>query len=451
MKKLFLIFFLFPATIFAQISVDIESFVETLVDKNIEIARQHYKVRETQLASKSNYLGFVPKLSGRIEGNSSILENSTDMIQKNMNLTVSQLLFNGGRTIKSLQNSKDLESQEMLKLLSMIESQKTDAKNIFYEYLLVLEQSKILEQKLLLLEKQTHHSQKLRELGKTTELEMLTAEVNLEEARLSNTLINQQLEISLTNIKHELGLEQSEEIIILGNIYDMQRNKKEFNLSIEDSLNNAEQNNLKIQISDKIIKQVKNSIYNYNTIALPTITGDFKVTTIANQKHFDQLSYNFVFNLNFPIPVLPVKTSFQVGRGIHDELNSSFSINFSLLENVNFFIEKQQLDREHEFLKHENLLLRQNTRTKIQQLFQEIETNKTNMKIIEDKINLSQKRVDIYQKMYELGKITNIELFDAINSQYEAELEKLRPLIQIIKLEDEIIQLTGYFESEELI
>ncbi|MBN2652885.1 MAG: TolC family protein [Spirochaetales bacterium] len=449
MRRVIILFLLlFPIMAHAQISIDIDNFTEILINKNIEIARQLYKLRETEIASRLNYLSFVPKLSGNISGNSTILENNKDMIQKNLNITISQLIFNGGRTIRSLDASKDAEENELLKLLAMVESEKSRARNIFYEYLLTLEKSKILQEKVKLIEQQLFYSKKLREMGKTTELESENAEINYGQAILSSQLMSFQLQTALSNIHHELGLARSEEINIVGDIYELESNSLKFETEMKEAILSAEQNNLKIRISNKILSQMQNTIYNFNTIALPEINADLKLTAIADKDIFDQFSFNFIFRFNFPIPILPLSATMQIGRGIHNELNSGFSLNFSLLQNLDYLIKKEQIDKEYRFLNQENILLKQNTRLKIEQLYQEIEFNQQTLNIIQQKIVLSEKKVEIYKKMHELGKITNIELFSAINSHFEAKLEQLSPIVELIKLKEEIKQIAGIFNSE---
>jgi len=330
------------------------------------------------------------------------LNETEPQIRNNFDIgmSVSQLIFDGGqwwnnlRKQNSNKNARTFETEAMR--LGIINT----VKRSYYELLKAQNQLIVLEDAVELAEEQLRNSKTRFEVGFVAEIDVLRAQVNLNNQRIQLFTQQNEVEIARINLNTVIGLEPNNPLIILE---DSTIDKT--TISIEEALIRAERNNPYIKMAQEDIDK---NIYSHRAAKgtlLPTISANLSYSRSNPDiqliyRNFNR-NYSWSYNFDFSLPIF---NGFKTKSDIQ-------------LESLNLKIAEEDL-----------INIKRTVLSNVQQYHIRLINNLDKIKMLQENLLVAEENVRLAQERYRVGSGTLLETIDAQVSYTQSRIDLIRAI-----------------------
>lgn len=158
--------------------------------------------------AKSSYFPQIDLESGYDRYNSSTKNNYLDNDRNNISsrISLNQLIFDFGRTPTYIKINKLNYDASTENLRNQIREVVFDIKKYYYQVLLKIQARNVYEESISLYEKQLKQTQKLYDAGFKAKIDVITAEVNLNNAKLDLIASQNELYVAIEYLNNVMGM-----------------------------------------------------------------------------------------------------------------------------------------------------------------------------------------------------------------------------------------------------
>ena len=428
-KTLFIWMSFLMTSVFAQQNLTVDKAIELTLENNfgIKIVTNNKEIAKNN--ARILNAGYLPSVTG-IAGGTIDKQNSEGQLANgdtrvavgaenrryNASINLNYTLFDG---LGRLYNYKRLKEQSQLSELEAretIENTIIQLLSVYYSVAQLSENSEALKDTLTISKNRLSRAGYQFEFGQNTKLEVLNAEVDINNDSINLIDVNQQLK----NTKRDLN-------VILGNQFSDSFNvNKEvtflLQLNKEDLLAKTKANNVSLLQADKNINISKYNIKSNKAQFLPTVglTGSYGWNESSN---------------NSPLAFVLQNTNTGFSGGI----NLSWNLfdgggTLTRVQNSKITLENQKLQKEQ---------LKIDVTRNFLNAWDDYQNRLAIFRVQEDNIKTSQNNFDRTEEKFKLGQVTSIEFRQAQLNLVNAELSRNQAKYQAKLAELTVLQLSG--------
>ena len=281
-KTIFLsaLLLLFCEVVFCQQDVrqlTIDDAVILAADNNLSLKRNQLALKQLELKDKYSWNSASPTIGASAQFGNGLQENSTNLsISGNVSFRLTPALYSSIKSAK-LNYENGITSYE-----TAVKTVEKNVRQIFYSLIYSKENLSLLNRNLETAKQRYDLSQEKFSRGQLSELDLLTTQMNYESLKPSYESAEIAYENSIANFKQLLGINQNEQIDLIGNLDEM------MNVSINQDL-------LEYNIEElPTVKEIKSKIELAKTNLLAT---KFSVLAFPPSEYKTALSIKPYFSL----------------------------------------------------------------------------------------------------------------------------------------------------------
>ena len=434
--KCFLIFFsciLFFVPLQAQIVISsAQEAIDLGLTKSEQLQYLELQMNYELQAARLDFGSFVPSIGISYGEKDLVVEKSGDSRKKDLQFTVTQLLFDGGvsynlyelNRIRSLYKYKELEIEKQKIKIHILD--------MYYEIVMLKKKLDIQNNIINLGEKNLEIIKKEHALGLTLELDLLEYEISLFKIYQEKKQLEDALQKSMRDFKRTLGLSPESELHIT-ETHEIPFIKNCTLIGKKDYFSNQAKNHnyqLKLNELELLYSKKQNGFLQKNFF--PKIYFESSITFSGTDFPLRQPDYNFGLKFNFsqntPVPVTFSSTG-TVKENALTALNSFATVNLN--PDFTFFIkeklgkiavmqqEMQKIDSEEELYKNiEDLLIYHDS------LLQDL----SYMKMI---LDVYSQKIKILETGVKNGTVNGLDVFKALNEEATQKIDFYEKQIEI--------------------
>ncbi len=385
---------------------------------------------------------FLPRFSVGYSQNDTVITGDPDTRSKNLSFTVSQLLYNGGRTLIN----RDLTRMQLTLDQYNYKTKQEDLINqtwsMYNKILMFKAKQKVQEDSYNIALKQLNISRTEHKVGLLTEVDLLETEIKVKnfEAQIKDTQIQE--EGLYFEFKKLLGIDPDVEIELDG-VLDLQyegltlADNPEYWMSMA-IVNNSDFKALQFNI-EKQKQQVKLVEQSY----LPKIDADFSV--IVSSEYFPLQNLGLAVKLNFSFPFKPMPVQTQVNAGITGDRERSTGISMStdLLPDLGFLVDHKMALLNFEMLRLQGETAVSDLRFKIQQSLKQYAQMAQKMKIQRESLKLYKRKLLIQERQLAIGEIKRVDYLESQSEYLDSYVQALQDQLSLMQMERDFEKLIG--------
>lgn len=434
--KRFLIFFsciLFFVPLQAQIVISsAQEAIDLGLTKSEQLQYLELQMNYELQAARLDFGSFLPSIGISYGEKDLVVEKSGDSRKKDLQFTVTQLLFDGGvsynlyelNRIRSLYKYQELEIEKQKIKIHILD--------MYYEIVMLKKKLDIQNNIINLGEKNLEIIKKEHALGLTLELDLLEYEISLFKIYQEKKQLEDALQKSMRDFKRTLGLSpesklhitETHEIPFIKNCTLI--GKKDY------FINQAKNHNYQLKLNELELLYSKKQNGFLQKNFFPKIYFESSITFSGTDFPLRQPDYNFGLKFNFsqntPVPVTFSSTG-TVKENALTALNSFATVNLN--PDFTFFIreklgkiavmqqEMQKIDSEEELYKNiEDLLIYHDS------LLQDL----SYMKMI---LDVYSQKIKILETGVKNGTVNGLDVFKALNEEATQKIDFYEKQIEI--------------------
>lgn len=220
-KTIFLsaLLLLFCEVVFCQQDVrqlTIDDAVILAADNNLTLKRNQLALKQLELKDKYSWNGASPTIGASAQFGNGLQENSTSLsISGNVSFRLTPSLYSSIKSAK-LNYENGITSYE-----TAVKTVEKNVRQIFYSLIYSKENLSLLNRNLETAKQRYDLSQEKFSRGQLSELDLLTTQMNYESLKPSYESAEIAYENSIANFKQLLGINQNEQIDLIGNLDEM--------------------------------------------------------------------------------------------------------------------------------------------------------------------------------------------------------------------------------------
>ena len=220
-KTIFLSAFLllFCEVVFCQQDVrqlTIDDAVILAADNNLSLKRNQLALNQLELKDKYSWNSVSPSIGASAQFGNGLQENSTSLsISGNVSFRLTPALYSSIKSAK-LNYENGITSYE-----TAVKTVEKNVRQIFYSLIYSKENLSLLNRNLETAKQRYDLSQEKFSRGQLSELDLLTTQMNYESLKPSYESAEIAYENSIANFKQLLGINQNEQIELIGNLDEM--------------------------------------------------------------------------------------------------------------------------------------------------------------------------------------------------------------------------------------
>lgn len=434
--KRFLIFFsciLFFVPLQAQIVISsAQEAIDLGLTKSEQLQYLELQMNYELQAARLDFGSFLPSIGISYGEKDLVVEKSGDSRKKDLEFTVTQLLFDGGvsynlyelNRIRSLYKYHELEIEKQKIKIHILD--------MYYEIVMLKKKLDIQNNIINLGEKNLEIIKKEHALGLTLELDLLEYEISLFKIYQEKKQLEDALQKSMRDFKRTLGLSPESELHIT-ETHELPFIKNCTLIGKKDYFINQTKNHnyqLKLNELELLYSKKQNGFLQKNFF--PKIYFESSITFSGTDFPLRQPDYNFGLKFNFsqntPVPVTFSSTG-TVKENALTALNSFATVNLN--PDFTFFIreklgkiavmqqEMQKIDSEEELYKNiEDLLIYHDS------LLQDL----SYMKMI---LDVYSQKIKILETGVKNGTVNGLDVFKALNEEATQKIDFYEKQIEI--------------------
>ena len=434
--KRFLIFFsciLFFVPLQAQIVISsAQEAIDLGLTKSEQLQYLELQMNYELQAARLDFGSFLPSIGISYGEKDLVVEKSGDSRKKDLEFTVTQLLFDGGvsynlyelNRIRSLYKYQELEIEKQKIKIHILD--------MYYEIVMLKKKLDIQNNIINLGEKNLEIIKKEHALGLTLELDLLEYEISLFKIYQEKKQLEDALQKSMRDFKRTLGLSPESELHIT-ETHELPFIKNCTLIGKKDYFINQTKNHnyqLKLNELELLYSKKQNGFLQKNFF--PKIYFESSITFSGTDFPLRQPDYNFGLKFNFsqntPVPVTFSSTG-TVKENALTALNSFATVNLN--PDFTFFIreklgkiavmqqEMQKIDSEEELYKNiEDLLIYHDS------LLQDL----SYMKMI---LDVYSQKIKILETGVKNGTVNGLDVFKALNEEATQKIDFYEKQIEI--------------------
>lgn len=434
--KRFLIFFsciLFFVPLQAQIVISsAQEAIDLGLTKSEQLQYLELQMNYELQAARLDFGLFLPSIGISYGEKDLVVEKSGDSRKKDLQFTITQLLFDGGvsynlyelNRIRSLYKYQELEIEKQKIKIHILD--------MYYEIVMLKKKLDIQNNIINLGEKNLEIIKKEHALGLTLELDLLEYEISLFKIYQEKKQLEDALQKSMRDFKRTLGLSPESELHIT-ETHEIPFIKNCTLIGKKDYFINQTKNHnyqLKLNELELLYSKKQNGFLQKNFF--PKIYFESSITFSGTDFPLRQPDYNFGLKFNFsqntPVPVTFSSTG-TVKENALTALNSFATVNLN--PDFTFFIreklgkiavmqqEMQKIDSEEELYKNiEDLLIYHDS------LLQDL----SYMKMI---LDVYSQKIKILETGVKNGTVNGLDVFKALNEEATQKIDFYEKQIEI--------------------
>lgn len=434
--KRFLIFFsciLFFVPLQAQIVISsAQEAIDLGLTKSEQLQYLELQMNYELQAARLDFGSFLPSIGISYGEKDLVVEKSGDSRKKDLEFTVTQLLFDGGvsynlyelNRIRSLYKYQELEIEKQKIKIHILD--------MYYEIVMLKKKLDIQNNIINLGEKNLEIIKKEHALGLTLELDLLEYEISLFKIYQEKKQLEDALQKSMRDFKRTLGLSPESELHIT-ETHEIPFIKNCTLIGKKDYfINQAKNHNYQLKLNELELLYSKKQNGFLQKNFLPKIYFESSITFSGTDFPLRQPDYNFGLKFNFsqntPVPVTFSSTG-TVKENALTALNSFATVNLN--PDFTFFIreklgkiavmqqEMQKIDSEEELYKNiEDLLIYHDS------LLQDL----SYMKMI---LDVYSQKIKILETGVKNGTVNGLDVFKALNEEATQKIDFYEKQIEI--------------------
>lgn len=380
-----------------KIVLTLDKAIETAQSKEKQIKQAEIDLENYELKKNEAFKGGLPSIS--YSGMSTLLEDkaygSNEINQ--YYVTLSQTLYNGGKTKVSLENAEDFLNLGKLTLENTKNQIELSVSNTYVNIQKLYKQLEILKNSEKLLNENLTKIKRRFELGMIAKTEVLNITESLIDVETSVIQLENSIELSLISLKNSLGIDIDEEVI-LSNIENL--NVDVESIDIENDVYNAKNSNIAMQMQKISTQLTRANEVNSKADLLPYISLSL---TYGNQ--------SYVYD-DIPEALSGENLSWSAGISISGTL-------FTWGKNLDAYTRAKNetsIAEYDERISEENIEL--NVKSAYLELLRLSKLKEARNKALES----SQENFKLQEKSYENQLISSTDFLDAENSLRQAEI-----------------------------
>lgn len=399
------------------------------------------------------YLSFreyLPSVKVNFTNNNSVLSNADDTRTNAFSLTIKQPIFNGGKSViqKKLDYIQLKISNEEASLLH--QSILDQCWDFYFQLVIFLNQLEIQKEKLVIYEKQFLIANKKYELEMLRDLDMKEAKLQFEDVKIAYDLAEIDITIEKETFKLFLGLDRHIQIVIdepLDSDHKGIDLTEKFAPLLYDLALSKNLEYRKMDLEALRLNEQKRQQY---FVFIPAISGECTITTSGNKFPLQNYTVNGKINVSFPLPSFPIESNFTMGTSNRDEKNLGTDISVGILEDFSYFMEQKKLNRQIIFSNEKKEYFLRNLYNSVRISIQKYEQEKKKLDLKRKTIENFEQRMEIEEKLFEYGELTQIQFYETQNSYYESRIALFSAILELMKTERAIEKSIG-LEPGELV
>lgn len=434
--KRFLIFFsciLFFVPLQAQIVISsAQEAIDLGLTKSEQLQYLELQMNYELQAARLDFGSFLPSIGISYGEKDLVVEKSGDSRKKDLEFTVTQLLFDGGvsynlyelNRIRSLYKYQELEIEKQKIKIHILD--------MYYEIVMLKKKLDIQNNIINLGEKNLEIIKKEHALGLTLELDLLEYEISLFKIYQEKKQLEDALQKSMRDFKRTLGLSPESELHIT-ETHEIPFIKNCTLTGKKDYfINQAKNHNYQLKLNELELLYSKKQNGFLQKNFFPKIYFESSITFSGTDFPLRQPDYNFGLKFNFsqntPVPVTFSSTG-TVKENALTALNSFATVNLN--PDFTFFIreklgkiavmqqEMQKIDSEEELYKNiEDLLIYHDS------LLQDL----SYMKMI---LDVYSQKIKILETGVKNGTVNGLDVFKALNEEATQKIDFYEKQIEI--------------------
>lgn len=434
--KRFLIFFsciLFFVPLQAQIVISsAQEAMDLGLTKSEQLQYLELQMNYELQAARLDFGSFLPSIGISYGEKDLVVEKSGDSRKKDLEFTVTQLLFDGGvsynlyelNRIRSLYKYQELEIEKQKIKIHILD--------MYYEIVMLKKKLDIQNNIINLGEKNLEIIKKEHALGLTLELDLLEYEISLFKIYQEKKQLEDALQKSMRDFKRTLGLSPESELHIT-ETHEIPFIKNCTLIGKKDYfINQAKNHNYQLKLNELELLYSKKQNGFLQKNFFPKIYFESSITFSGTDFPLRQPDYNFGLKFNFsqntPVPVTFSSTG-TVKENALTALNSFATVNLN--PDFTFFIreklgkiavmqqEMQKIDSEEELYKNiEDLLIYHDS------LLQDL----SYMKMI---LDVYSQKIKILETGVKNGTVNGLDVFKALNEEATQKIDFYEKQIEI--------------------
>ena len=434
--KRFLIFFsciLFFVPLQAQIVISsAQEAIDLGLTKSEQLQYLELQMNYELQAARLDFGSFLPSIGISYGEKDLVVEKSGDSRKKDLQFTVTQLLFDGGvsynlyelNRIRSLYKYQELEIEKQKIKIHILD--------MYYEIVMLKKKLDIQNNIINLGEKNLEIIKKEHALGLTLELDLLEYEISLFKIYQEKKQLEDALQKSMRDFKRTLGLSPESELHIT-ETHEIPFIKNCTLIGKKDYfINQAKNHNYQLKLNELELLYSKKQNGFLQKNFFPKIYFESSITFSGTDFPLRQPDYNFGLKFNFsqntPVPVTFSSTG-TVKENALTALNSFATVNLN--PDFTFFIreklgkiavmqqEMQKIDSEEELYKNiEDLLIYHDS------LLQDL----SYMKMI---LDVYSQKIKILETGVKNGTVNGLDVFKAHNEEATQKIDFYEKQIEI--------------------
>lgn len=434
--KRFLIFFsciLFFVPLQAQIVISsAQEAIDLGLTKSEQLQYLELQMNYELQAARLDFGSFLPSIGISYGEKDLVVEKSGDSRKKDLQFTVTQLLFDGGvsynlyelNRIRSLYKYQELEIEKQKIKIHILD--------MYYEIVMLKKKLDIQNNIINLGEKNLEIIKKEHALGLTLELDLLEYEISLFKIYQEKKQLEDALQKSMRDFKRTLGLSPESELHIT-ETHEIPFIKNCTLIGKKDYfINQAKNHNYQLKLNELELLYSKKQNGFLQKNFFPKIYFESSITFSGTDFPLRQPDYNFGLKFNFsqntPVPVTFSSTG-TVKENALTALNSFATVNLN--PDFTFFIreklgkiavmqqEMQKIDSKEELYKNiEDLLIYHDS------LLQDL----SYMKMI---LDVYSQKIKILETGVKNGTVNGLDVFKALNEEATQKIDFYEKQIEI--------------------
>jgi outer membrane protein TolC len=411
-------------------------------DNSQELRLLHLQMAAEKYAFDLSIREFLPRFSVGYSQNDTVIIHDPDVRSKNVSFTISQLLYNGGRTLIN----RNLTQMQLALDRFNYNKKREDLINQtwnMYNKILMFRRKKELEQEILEITlNQLKISNTERKVGLITEVDLLDVEIQVKnlEVQIKETTIEE--ESLYFEFKKLLGLEPYAEIVLDGSLATEYQG-----LNLEDDpeywLSLALVSNTEFKALQFEIEKKKQEVKMVEQSYLPRVDADFSVFVSSEYFPLQDLGFSLKLNLSFPFKPIPLQSQINAGFSGTAERSTGLSLSSDILPDLGFLVDYRTALLSYESLKIQEEDVLNNLRFNIEQFLKKYKQGVEKMALQNQTLALHKRKLLIQERQLSIGEIKRVDFLESQTDYLKDEISALENQLSLLEMERSFEQLVG--------